>query len=143
MAQDGFELCYSVVTSPARSQKPLQDWNPSFGGNPLLHCQGSVNTAGVPGGSASAVMLSEVTSAAMSRGYGRAMVRTMTAAGSVPHFHFHDDANMARLTQLRRELQLDPKAVKLTMLPFIIKVQDDPALPWIASLHRSPCWLLE
>ena len=54
------------------------------------------------------------------------MVRTMTAAGSVPHFHFHDDVNMARLTQLRRGLQLDPKAAKITLLPFIIKVEDAP-----------------
>ena len=64
----------------------------------------------------------------MCRGYGRAMVRTMTAAGSVPHFHFHDDVSMARLTQLRRGLQLGPEAAKVTMLPFIIKVEDAPVL---------------
>lgn len=89
----------------------------------------------------SAVMSSELARTALGRGYGRAMVRTMTAAGSVPHFHFHDDANMARLMQLRRELQLVPKAGKLTMLPFIIKVQDNPALPLVAT--GRACWLLE
>ena len=58
------------------------------------------------------------------RGYGRAMVRTMTAACAVPHFHLHDDIAMAKLMQLRRDLQIHSKGQKLTMLPFIIKVQN-------------------
>ncbi len=68
------------------------------------------------------------------------MVRTMTAAGAVPHFHFHDDVNMTQLVQLRRELQLYPKAGKVTMLPFIIKVQDSPAqFPHSSPLQRAVC----
>ena len=60
------------------------------------------------------------------RGYGRAMVQRMTAAGEVPHFHFHDDVRMERLMYLRSELRTEAKArgIRLTVLPFIIKVHD-------------------
>ncbi len=91
-------------------------------------------------------MSSEVPSIDLCRGYGRAMVRTMTAAGAVPHFHFHDDVNMAKLMQLRRELQLYPKAAKVTMLPFIIKVQDSPAqlphCPPLQTLRNTLLWVM-
>jgi len=67
------------------------------------------------------------------RGYGRAMVRTMTAACAVPHFHLHDDIAMTKLMQLRRDLQIHVKDQKLTMLPFIIKVQNTSPLAFTRS----------
>ena len=106
----------------------------------MLHSQGSILDSGLPGSFSPLVTSSDVPSVAVCRGYGRAMVRTMTAAGSVPHFHFHDDVNMTKLVQLRRELQLYPKAGKVTMLPFIIKVQDNPAqFPHSSPSQRAVC----
>ena len=60
------------------------------------------------------------------------MLRTMTAASAVPHFHFHDDARMAKLMRMRKELQATPQGERLTMLPFILKV---PARALLLSAH--------
>ena len=59
------------------------------------------------------------------------MVQHMLAAGSVPHFHLHDDVRMERLTYLRSELKTEAQArgIRLTVLPFIIKVHDSDHWP--------------
>ncbi|CAL8463419.1 g2953 [Coccomyxa elongata] len=57
------------------------------------------------------------------RGYRRAMVNSMTAAGAVPHFHYCDEISMGPLLRLRAALVDDPalKGLKLTFLPFMLK----------------------
>lgn len=60
----------------------------------------------------------------MCRGYRRAMVQSMTAAGAVPHFHYCDEVSMGHLLRLRATLLSDPalQGHKLTFLPFMLKV---------------------
>lgn len=57
------------------------------------------------------------------RGYRKAMVKSMSAAAQIPHFHFCDEVQMDALVELRRQLKADPSLVptKLTYLPFFIK----------------------
>ena len=52
------------------------------------------------------------------------MVQHMSAAGDVPHFHFHDDVRVERLMYFRSQLKTEAQArgIRLTVLPFIIKV---------------------
>ena len=59
------------------------------------------------------------------RGYRRAMLRSMTAAGAVPHFHLCDEVCMDALVGLREGLRGDPalNGGKLTFLPFFLKVR--------------------
>ncbi|XP_071693270.1 lipoamide acyltransferase component of branched-chain alpha-keto acid dehydrogenase complex, mitochondrial-like [Rutidosis leptorrhynchoides] len=57
------------------------------------------------------------------RAYQRAMVKSMTAAVSVPHFHFVDEINCDGLVKLKSAFQKensDPD-VKFTFLPMLIK----------------------
>ncbi|CAM8989798.1 unnamed protein product [Rhodiola kirilowii] len=57
------------------------------------------------------------------RGYQRAMVRTMTAAAKVPHFHYVEEINCDALVRLKVIFQkenTDP-AIKHTFLPVLIK----------------------
>ncbi len=51
------------------------------------------------------------------------MVRSMTAAGAVPHFHLMDELVLTRLVDLRAALKTDPAMAggRLTFLPFIMK----------------------
>ena len=51
------------------------------------------------------------------------MVRSMTAAGAVPHFHLMDELTLTRLVDLRAALKADPAMAgsKLTFLPFVMK----------------------
>ncbi|BDA48716.1 Lipoamide acyltransferase component of branched-chain alpha-keto acid dehydrogenase complex [Coccomyxa sp. Obi] len=57
------------------------------------------------------------------RGYRRAMVNSMTAAGAVPHFHYCDEISVGPLLRLRAALVNDPslQGLKLTFLPFMLK----------------------
>lgn len=57
------------------------------------------------------------------RAYQRAMVKSMTAAVSVPHFHFIEEINCDELVKLKAAFQKensDPD-VKFTFLPMLIK----------------------
>eukprot|EP00884_Botryococcus_braunii_P011108 jgi/Botrbrau1/1999/Bobra.0052s0040.1 len=54
------------------------------------------------------------------RGYRRAMVKSLTAAAHVPHFHFCDEIRMDHLVRVRDSLR-KASSQKLTFLPFIIK----------------------
>ncbi len=67
-------------------------------------------------------------------GYRRAMVRSMTAAAQVPHFHYCDEVDMGALLRLRNILQQDKmlQGVKLTSLPVVLKVRSSP-LPSFVS----------
>ena len=53
------------------------------------------------------------------------MVRSMTAAGAVPHFHLMDELVLTRLVDLRAELKGDPAMAggRLTFLPFFLKAR--------------------
>ncbi|EKX46402.1 hypothetical protein GUITHDRAFT_94276 [Guillardia theta CCMP2712] len=57
------------------------------------------------------------------RGYTRAMIKTMQAQSSIPHFGFSEDYEIDRLVELKallaREKSLN--GVKLTYMPFLIK----------------------
>ncbi|KAJ7551692.1 hypothetical protein O6H91_06G024900 [Diphasiastrum complanatum] len=57
------------------------------------------------------------------RGLRRAMVKTMTAAAMVPHFHYMEEVNMDALVRLRTSLKnvALERNIKLTYLPFLIK----------------------
>jgi len=57
------------------------------------------------------------------RGFRRAMVKSMTAVATIPHFHYMDDIGVDALTQVRKALAADPSlgGAKLTLLPFVIK----------------------
>ncbi|XP_024994237.1 lipoamide acyltransferase component of branched-chain alpha-keto acid dehydrogenase complex, mitochondrial isoform X2 [Cynara cardunculus var. scolymus] len=57
------------------------------------------------------------------RGYQRAMVKSMTAAASIPHFHYVEEINFDGLVELKAAFQKensDPD-VKFTFLPVMIK----------------------
>ncbi|XP_076905097.1 lipoamide acyltransferase component of branched-chain alpha-keto acid dehydrogenase complex, mitochondrial-like [Bidens hawaiensis] len=57
------------------------------------------------------------------RGYQRAMVKSMTAAASIPHFHFIEEIKCDELCKLKDVFQKqnsDP-SVKFTFLPILIK----------------------
>ncbi|KAF5753612.1 putative dihydrolipoyllysine-residue (2-methylpropanoyl)transferase [Helianthus annuus] len=57
------------------------------------------------------------------RAYQRAMVKSMTAAASVPHFHYVEEINCDSLIELKSAFQkenTDPE-VKFTFLPVLIK----------------------
>ena len=53
------------------------------------------------------------------------MVRSMTAAGAVPHFHLMDELVLTRLVDLRAALKADPAMAggRLTFLPFVMKAR--------------------
>ncbi|KAG9146539.1 hypothetical protein Leryth_020432 [Lithospermum erythrorhizon] len=56
------------------------------------------------------------------RGYQRAMVKSMTLASKVPHFHYLEEINCNGLVQLKASLQAqnaDPN-VKFTFLPLLV-----------------------
>ncbi|KAL4425054.1 hypothetical protein ABPG77_001832 [Micractinium sp. CCAP 211/92] len=57
------------------------------------------------------------------RGYRKAMVKSMTAAAAIPHFHFCEEVQVDQLVALRQQLRDDPAlaGAKLTFLPFFIK----------------------
>eukprot|EP00249_Psilotum_nudum_P011632 c23290_g1_i1 orf=482-2101(+) len=57
------------------------------------------------------------------RGYQRIMVKTMTAAAAIPHFHFMEEFNVDALVELKKSLNdiCAEQGVKLTYLPFVIK----------------------
>ncbi|KAK9827299.1 hypothetical protein WJX81_002270 [Elliptochloris bilobata] len=57
------------------------------------------------------------------RGYARTMVRSMTAAGAVPHFHYCDELDAGPLLAARALLASDPAlgGARLTFLPFVLK----------------------
>lgn len=57
------------------------------------------------------------------RGLRRAMVKSMTATTSIPHFGYCDEIAMDALAQLRDELRSvgEKRGVKITFMPFIIK----------------------
>lgn len=57
------------------------------------------------------------------RGYQRAMVKSMTLAAKIPHFHYVDEINCDALIELKASFQKensDP-GVKYTFLPVLIK----------------------
>ena len=53
------------------------------------------------------------------------MVRSMTAAGAVPHFHLMEELVLTRLVDLRAALKGDPAMAggRLTFLPFFMKAR--------------------
>lgn len=62
------------------------------------------------------------------RGYKRAMVKSMIAAGTIPHFHLCDELDMRALMALRHQIKGDSvlQGVHLTFLPIMIKVSPPP-----------------
>lgn len=65
------------------------------------------------------------------RGYKRAMVKSMVAAGAIPHFHLCDELDMRALMALRNQIKGDSvlQGVHLTFLPVMIKVSFPPVSP--------------
>ncbi|KAG1680788.1 hypothetical protein FOA52_008121 [Chlamydomonas sp. UWO 241] len=58
------------------------------------------------------------------RGFRRAMVKSMTAAATVPHFHYTDEVCVDALLGVRVALASDPSLsgkAKLTLLPLLVK----------------------
>jgi len=57
------------------------------------------------------------------RGYQRAMVKSMSLAAKVPHFHYLEEINCDSLVQLKTRFQNENKdnTIKHTFLPFLIK----------------------
>ncbi|CAG7819502.1 unnamed protein product [Allacma fusca] len=57
------------------------------------------------------------------KGYTKGMIKTMTAANSIPHFGYCDEVNMGELVALRNQLKKSSAdyGVKLTFMPFFIK----------------------
>ncbi|CAL4963913.1 unnamed protein product [Urochloa decumbens] len=57
------------------------------------------------------------------RGYQRAMVKSMSLAAKVPHFHYLEEINCDSLVQLKARFQTENKdnTIKHTFLPFLIK----------------------
>ncbi|GAX85491.1 hypothetical protein CEUSTIGMA_g12907.t1 [Chlamydomonas eustigma] len=57
------------------------------------------------------------------RGYRRAMMKSMTAVASIPHFHYTDEINVDAIMTIRSLLMSDStlSGKKLTLLPFVIK----------------------
>lgn len=68
-------------------------------------------------------------------GFQRAMVKTMTAAMKIPHFGYCDQVDLSRLVAVRSELQplAQRRGVKISYMPFFIKVTPTAALPAAAS----------
>lgn len=66
------------------------------------------------------------------------MVRSMTAAGAVPHFHYCDELDAGPLLEARALLAADPAlgGARLTFLPFVLKVGPQP------ERMRAPCCAL-
>ena len=64
------------------------------------------------------------------------MVKSMAAAGQVPHFHLMDEVIVTRLAALRTRLRGDPSVSgqKLSFLPFILKVQS----PGLSPVQHLP-----
>ncbi|GAX77824.1 hypothetical protein CEUSTIGMA_g5267.t1 [Chlamydomonas eustigma] len=58
------------------------------------------------------------------RGYRRAMMKSMTAVASIPHFHYADEINVEAIMTIRSVLMSDSalSGKKLILLPFVIKV---------------------
>ncbi|EIE27558.1 hypothetical protein COCSUDRAFT_55557 [Coccomyxa subellipsoidea C-169] len=88
-----------------------------------------INLASIPGSgpdgriTKGVAYATEATTTHGAMGYRRAMVRSMTAAGAVPHFHYCDEISVGALLRLRTSLLSDPalKGLKLTFLPFMLK----------------------
>lgn len=57
------------------------------------------------------------------------MVKTMTAALKIPHFGYCDEVDLTELVRLRLELKgsAESRGVKLSYMPFFIKVQQKSA----------------
>jgi hypothetical protein len=57
------------------------------------------------------------------RGYQRSMVKSMSLAAKVPHFHYLEEINCDSLVQLKTTFQNENKdqTIKHTFLPFLIK----------------------
>lgn len=57
------------------------------------------------------------------RGYQRSMVKSMSLAAKVPHFHYLEEINCDSLVQLKTRFQNENKdqTIKHTFLPFLIK----------------------
>lgn len=76
------------------------------------------------------------------RGYKRAMVKNMIAAGAIPHFHLCDELDMGALLALRNQIKGDSvlQGVHLTFLPVMIKVSPPfpPSLPTPWSCTTPP-----
>lgn len=59
----------------------------------------------------------------LSRGYQRAMVKSMTSAAKIPHFHYVEEIKCDALVELKSSFQnenSDPD-IKFTFLPILIK----------------------
>ncbi|XP_029473531.1 lipoamide acyltransferase component of branched-chain alpha-keto acid dehydrogenase complex, mitochondrial [Rhinatrema bivittatum] len=57
------------------------------------------------------------------KGFQKAMVKTMSAALSIPHFGYCDEIDMSQLAKLRDELKpiAEARGVKLSFVPFFLK----------------------
>jgi 2-oxoisovalerate dehydrogenase E2 component (dihydrolipoyl transacylase) len=57
------------------------------------------------------------------RGYQRAMIKSMSLAAKVPHFHFLEEINCDALVKLKASFQNENKdhSIKHTFLPFLVK----------------------
>ncbi|KAG9156728.1 hypothetical protein Leryth_024497 [Lithospermum erythrorhizon] len=69
------------------------------------------------------VPLSKPAACHLCRGYQRAMVKSMTLAAKVPHFHFVEEINCNALVELKASFQAqnsDPN-VKFTFMPLLVK----------------------
>lgn len=56
------------------------------------------------------------------KGFKKAMVKTMTLANRIPHFGYADEIVLDGLVALRRALNADAERVRLSYMPFFIKV---------------------
>lgn len=113
--------------APGTTPEPLRD-------HPAAHTQSPqggaprVQTAAVPPPQPASPSLGAPASAPGDdviplRGYRRAMVASMAAAATVPHFHFCDEVDLRALLAVRQKVRHDPlmQGVKLTFLSFMIK----------------------
>lgn len=73
-------------------------------------------------------------------GFHKAMVKTMTAAMKIPHFGYCDQVDLSRLVTLRTELQslAQGRGVRISYMPFFIKVMLTPAPPAAAAPAAAP-----
>lgn len=76
------------------------------------------------------------------RGYQRAMVKSMTLAAKIPHFHYVEEINCDALVELKSSLQREnsDQNVKYTFLPILIKSLSMALTkyPWLnSSFHEE------
>ncbi|KAF6173810.1 hypothetical protein GIB67_003811 [Kingdonia uniflora] len=106
----------TYVTNKELSEKPSTSSHKSSAGRLLIKEEGSFCKLGEDGWDFEDKTISL-------RGFQRAMVKSMTLAAKVPHFHYLEEINCDALVELKEAFKSensDPD-VKHTYLPFLIK----------------------